>query len=121
MPPTIKCDVFDLILVPFPFSDLSTKKKRPALVLSHVDGIKRSKLVICAMVTSHIEPLAISGDVVMHDWQKAGLPLASKIRLAKLVSLEDGLIIKRLGKLTKADQASVKKEFTKIFDGVLND
>lgn len=120
MPPTIKCDVFDLVLVPFPFSDLSTKKKRPALVLTHLDGVKDSKLVICAMVTSNIESPMISGDIVMQDWQKAGLPLASKIRLAKLVSLEENLIIKRIGKLTKTDQNGIKKEFHKLFDGILN-
>lgn len=120
MPPTIKCDVFDLVLVPFPFSDLSTKKKRPALVLTHIDGVKHSKLMVCAMVTSNIQSPFISGDVVLQDWQKVGLPLISKIRLAKLVSLEDSLIIKRFGKLTKVDQNAIKKEFNKLFDGILN-
>jgi mRNA interferase MazF len=106
--------------VPFPFSDLSTKKKRPALILTHCDGIKHSKLIVCAMVTSNIQSPLISGDVTLQDWQKSGLPLISKIRLAKLVSLEDSFVIKRIGKLTKTDQNSIKKEFMFLFDDVLH-
>ena len=57
----------DVVLVPFPFTDQSTTKKRPAVVISsHAYNNERPDLIIMA-VTSQIKPTAILGEVIVQD------------------------------------------------------
>ena len=111
----IDCKVGDLVLVPFPFTNLKTTKKRPALVLSIVPSQILPTLVIVAMITSQLEGERITGDYDLRSWKEAGLLHPSKLRLAKLVSLEEGLIQKKLGVLSKEDRKNVAKHIQKIF------
>lgn len=106
---------FDIILVPFPFADLSTQKKRPTLVLSQIDFKKTASLVVCAMITSQIQGEKLTGDVILKNWLDAGLPLASKARLAKIVTLENRLILKKIGKLSSVDHDAIQKAFAEVF------
>ena len=62
-----------IILVPFPFTDQSATKKRPAVVISsEIYNTERPDLIIMA-VTSQIQPARIIGEVIIKDWQEAGL------------------------------------------------
>lgn len=110
------CESGDLVLVPFPFTDLKTTKKRPALVLAVIPSKILPTLFIVAMVTSQKAGEKISGDYEIASWKESGLLHPSKLRLAKLVSLEEDLILKKLGKLLKEDRKNVAKEIQKIFN-----
>ena len=105
----------DLVLVSFPFSDLSTTKQRPALVLSVVTPRTFPKLFVVAMLTSQIESEEIEGDHIVKDWKEAGLLHPSKVRLSKVVSLEEGLLKKKLGTLALKDRRQVKSKFLRLF------
>lgn len=107
----------DIVVVPFPFTDLETTKRRPALVLSTVETRHFPPLVVLAMITGQMESETLRGDYKMTDWKEAGLIHNSKVRLAKLVTVDKGLIQKKLGSLSKKDRDSLKKEFRKIFSG----
>ena len=99
-------DRFDVIVVPFPFSEKSGKKRRPALVLSNQE-FNRSGHTILAMITSkshHPWP----GDREIGDLEEAGLPLPCIVRL-KLFTLDNTVILRRIGHLSDADTARVKK------------
>ena len=80
----------DVILVPFPFSDLSYSKKRPALVL--VDIPNRDEL-ICMMLTSSIS-IDDRVDVSIKDIDLAGLPKPTVARLSRLFTLKQSLVKK---------------------------
>jgi len=70
----------DIILVPFPFTNQTTSKKRPAVVISSQDyNIERPDLIIMA-VTSQFKPSPIIGEVVIHNWKDAGLLKPSVIK-----------------------------------------
>ena len=70
----------DIILVPFPFTDQSITKKRPAVVIStKTYNQKRPDLIIMA-VTSQIKPASIIGEVIIQEWQAAGLLKPSAIK-----------------------------------------
>lgn len=105
----------DTVLVPFPFTDLSTQKKRPALILATIPFNSHHELYVCAMITSQTSGDGLKGDVTLNDWEAAGLLLESRARLAKIVTLEDGLILKRLGAVSKHDRTAIKKSFKQIF------
>lgn len=94
---------YDIVKVPFPFTDSTASKTRPALVLSDENTFNsRIAHSVLAMITSAKQstwPL----DTVITDLSSAGLPVASIIRL-KLFTLDDRLILARLGVLADKDK-----------------
>ena len=87
----------DVILVPFPFSDLSYSKKRPALVLADIH--ERDEL-ICMMLTSALS-IDHKVDVSIKDIDLAGLPKPTVARISRLFTLKQSLVIKKLGIIEK--------------------
>ena len=99
-------EAFDVVVVPFPFTDHATTKRRPALVLSDSKAFnKHVGESVLAMITSARNsdwPL----DVEIKDLDSAGLPSASVVRM-KLFTLDDQLVIRRAGVLAENDRRSV--------------
>jgi mRNA interferase MazF len=86
----------DVVLVPFPFTDQSATKKRPAVVISsNAYNAERPDLVIMA-VTSQLRPTNSFGEVVVDQWQQAGLLKPSAIKPV-ITTIEKGLVIKAMG------------------------
>ena len=103
----------DIILVPFPFTDQSTTKKRPAVVVSSsAYNAERPDLIIMA-VTSQIKPASIIGEIIIQDWQPAGLLKPSAIKPV-ITTIEKSLVIKTMGHLEKNDQKSLQDSLNLI-------
>ena len=103
----------DIILVPFPFTDQSTTKKRPAVVISsEIYNTERPDLIIMA-VTSQIKPARIIGEVIIKDWQEAGLLKPSAIKPV-ITTIEKFLVIKIMGQLKELDQKSLQESLKEI-------
>jgi mRNA interferase MazF len=103
----------DVILVPFPFTDQSTTKKRPAVVVSATRYNSEKPDVIIMAVTSQIR----SGnpfDTVVTDWQSANLLKPSVVKPV-IATLEQRLVLKRLGKLATQDRHSVVQTLANLF------
>lgn len=106
----------DVVVVPFPFTDKKTSKRRPALVLSarrHFD-VGHSVL---AMITSRSNagwPL----DVPITDSAAAGLSSPSVARM-KLFTLDNRLVLRKAGALSGKDAKAVGTALKKLFAGVL--
>lgn len=96
---------FDVVVVPFPFTDRNTDKRRPALVLSTKEFNDQSENCVLAMITSQNNP-DWPLDTRIGSIQKAGLKAPSKIRM-KLFTLDCRLIIRKLGGLSKKDRLAV--------------
>jgi mRNA interferase MazF len=97
----------DIVLVPFPFTDQSTTKRRPAVVVSSQAYNRERPDLILMAVTSQIRPAAGVGEVSVRDWQAAGLLKPSAIKPV-LTTVERGLVIRRLGQLTDQDREALK-------------
>lgn len=106
---------FDLVLVPFPFSDLSSTKKRPCLVIKRYEVRKLGAFLIASMITSQLEGFSFPGDLRIRDWKEAGLPKPSLIRLGKVVSIEESIVLKKLGKLSTFDQKAIRENWNEFF------
>jgi mRNA interferase MazF len=97
---------FDVLVVPFPFTDKTAAKKRPALVLSSKVFNAEIRHSVMAMITtaSHSEwPL----DVALANLKDAGLKTPSIVRM-KLFTIDHALILKHIGHLHPQDQNSVE-------------
>ena len=105
----------DVVLVRFPFASLDTTKKRPALLLASTALARRAELVTLAMITSQVDGVKLPGDVVLSEWKTAKLLHPSLVRLAKIATLDHHLVERKLGALTDADLASVRKSFARMF------
>lgn len=104
---------FDIVKVPFPFTDKLASKNRPALIISSTKSFNNKiEHSVMAMITSAKQsdwPL----DTVITDINAAGLPVASLIRL-KLFTLDHRLVRGVLGKLSTRDQAKFEKHLRQL-------
>jgi len=106
-------ETFDVVVVPFPFTDRTTTKRRPALVLSDAKAFnKQVGQSVLAMITSTRNsnwPL----DVEIENLDSAGLPSASVVRM-KLFTLDDQLVIRKAGALAENDRKSVSTTLRRL-------
>lgn len=105
---------FDVVIVPFPFTDSARPKRRPALVLSSKenfgDEIEHSVL---AMITSQ-KNAPWPQDSEIKNKKSSGLSAPSVVRM-KLFPLDNRFILRKIGHLSKSDQKKVKQSLSKIF------
>lgn len=106
-------EAFDVVRVPFPFTDREATKNRPALVLSGADFNAASGHSVMAMITSADNP-PWPQDCVLADLATAGLPAPSRVRF-KLFTLDHRLVRGALGHLAAADERAVRKAFASVF------
>ena len=96
---------FDVVELPFPFSDLSNAKKRKALVISSKHFNEANKAVTVAMITSRISSEWI-GDVSIVQWALAGLKKPCYVRL-KFFTADISIFTGKVGELDHSDQKNV--------------
>lgn len=98
---------FDVVVVPFPFTDRSTTVRRPALILSDPEtfGIATGQSLM-AMIT-RAAGTRWPHDHAVDDRATAGLPEACFVRM-KLFTLDHRLILRRLGALGNSDAIAVR-------------
>lgn len=98
----------DVVLVPFPFTDQTGAKKRPAVVVSS-DAYQaaRPDIVVLA-ITSQPRPAPAVGEAAVSNWQAAGL-LKPSVLKPVVATIESRLVIKHLGQLQAADQTALRQ------------
>ena len=99
------CEPFDVVVVPFPFTDREAERRRPALVVSSPAFNAAHDQSILAMITSAGEEWL--SDVPVRDWREAGLGVPCRVRL-KLFTLDDALVLRRAGVLSERDAEAVR-------------
>lgn len=117
MPPTIIYKRGDVVLVPFPFTDLTSSKRRPALIISSEAFNSTHDDVVVIGITSQI-PACLGEDEYLIPTPvllPGGLPKASLIKLSKVVTLHQHLIVKRLGTIPGSVLADVRDKFRSQF------
>lgn len=107
MPNTTVYSFGDVVLVPFPFTDQTAAKKRPAVVVSS-DGYNKARpdLILMA-ITGHLSGYPRIGEVIVSNWKEAGLLKISTIKPI-LATVEKTLIIRSLGQLTQRDLIALR-------------
>ena len=106
-----------VVLVPFPFDDLSTVKLRPAVCLT--DPIGPHRHVVLAFITSRVPANLLESDVVLDssrsDFTITGLRVTSTLRLHRLMTVTTALIRRELGELSPRMEAEVTGKLQNLF------
>ena len=104
----------EVVLLPYPFSNLEGTKVRPALVISNNQFNKKSDDCIMAPLTTIIKNEPYSVIINQGDLDDGRLIKLSRIRVDKIFSVEKRLIRLRIGRLNKEIFEKVKREFLSL-------
>lgn len=109
---------YKIVLVPFPFDDLSSQKLRPALCLT--DEIPPHGHVVLAFITSKVSANPDIFDMVIDssdsDFHQTGLKVSSTVRLHRLVTVTKKIILRQLGELPVLYQTKSSLLLRNLFD-----
>ena len=113
------CKQGDVVLLPFPFTNLRTTKQRPAVVLSSDAFNAGRQDVIVLAITSQI-PASLNAEdypLSTEDQRLAGLPKPSIVKTGKLLTIDQRLIRKVLGRLPEPTLAHLKQRLLSVLGG----
>ena len=103
----------DVVVVPFPFSDLSQAKRRPALVMA---GLRGDDLILC-QITSQAVKDSYAVAIEDADFAEGGLKQPSHIRPNRLFTADSQIILYRVGRLAPATLDRVIDRIVEILRG----
>jgi mRNA interferase MazF len=99
----------DIVFLEFPFTSGVASKRRPSLVLLDADNGD----VLFARITTGGAKL--DSDVALRGWREAGLLAPSTVRLAKLVTVDNRLVLRTFGHLSDLDTRNVAGALQRLF------
>lgn len=103
----------DVVLVPFPFTDQTSVKKRPAVIVSsNAYNADRRDLVIMAITSQLRTPLGF-GEAPVAGWQAAGLIKPSVLKPV-FATIEQGLILRTMGSMADDDLRTLKAVIAQV-------
>ena len=105
----------DVVLLPFPYTNLNATKTRPAVVVSSELYRSARPELLLAYVSSQVDKVMPPLDYVLADWQTAG-PLKPSFVRPKVAAIEPALIVHRIGKLSARDRQEVDSRLRKAMD-----
>ena len=107
-----------VVLVPFPFDDLSTNKVRPAVCLTGPIGLHHH--IVLSFISSQIPNDPLDTDIILEssqdDFAVTGLRVSSTLRLHRIMTISDEMIQRELGELTPRMQPEVSKRLKLLFE-----
>lgn len=112
MPSMMSYSRGDVVLVPFPFTDLSGRKKRPGVIISS-DGYNKSQNdLIIAQISSQVTPLG-ADEYLIAEWKQAGLLFPSAVR-PKIFTIEGSRVVKRLGQVPATEMQEIDDKLRSV-------
>jgi mRNA interferase MazF len=96
----MNCSRGDVILLPIPFTDLSSRKVRPAVVIGHSS---RPPDLFVVPISSQLQ----NTDMPLRDWQQAGLNVRCGVK-SQIATVEDRLVVRCVGTLTSYDRSTLE-------------
>lgn len=86
----------EIILIPFPYSDLTGIKQRPALIISN-EKLNKTSDRICCLITSN----KIKHGILINDFEEGSLPLKSWVKPSRIFTIDERIIRKKLCNIDK--------------------
>ncbi|MGB4438602.1 MAG: type II toxin-antitoxin system PemK/MazF family toxin [Sedimentibacter sp.] len=106
----------DILLIPIPFSDLTSSKKRPVIVLSNSIYNQKTEDILVAAITSNLYEKEYSV-LITNEYMKEGtLKVTSSIRIDKIYTLSKFIVIKKFGSAKPELMEQVKMQLFKLLE-----
>lgn len=109
---------YKVVLVLFPFDDLSSSKVRPAVCLTEPIGQYRH--VVLAFITSKVPEELLETDLLIEseskDFETTGLRVSSTLRLHRMMTATTSILRRELGQLSEEHQESVNSKLKILFN-----
>lgn len=102
----------DIVVVPFPFSNLSTSKRRPALVLIALPG---PDIVLC-QITSKRWVDEYSFELNAEDFTQGGLERVSHVRVTRIFTAEKSIVLRKVGKLNTEKMLTIRSSIITLLE-----
>jgi len=106
----------DILLIPFPYSDLTSTKQRPVLVLSNTYYNESYQDIVVAAITSNITEKVYSIHIATDDLDEGELKMDSAVRVDKVYTFSKRIVNKKFGHLKAASFESVKQQLMHLLD-----
>ncbi|MBV6624836.1 MAG: type II toxin-antitoxin system PemK/MazF family toxin [Rivularia sp. (in: Bacteria)] len=106
----------DIVLVQFPFTDLSQTKLRPALIL--YSNSTTNDVTLCFISSQNVNNLTLEEFAIKDsdaEFSDTGLRVSSKVRVTRIVTLNNSLVLRRLGKLGNEYMDMLNKTLKQAF------
>lgn len=102
----------DVVVLPFPFSDLSNSKRRPALVLSNLQG---NDIILC-QITSQAKKDQYTIELNGSDFKDGALRRSSNIRPNRIFTADETIIMYKLGSIQPEKYLEVRNMIIRLLD-----
>ena len=113
--PVNQLAVWDVVRVPFPYTDRPVRQRRPALMVA-IPGLQAQLGVLWVLMITSAENRGWTGDVEVSDLLAAGLPVPSLVRTAKMATIDIG-DAEWIGRLPEADRRKVTARLRQHLSG----
>jgi len=100
----------DVVVVPFPFSDLTQAKRRPALIVSVLEGDD----LILSQVTSQFVKDSYAVSIDVKDFEEGGLKQKSNVRPNRLFTADGPIVLYRIGNLKRDKMNEIVEKIIEI-------
>jgi mRNA interferase MazF len=101
----------NVVVIPFPFSDLTQAKRRPALVLSVLPG---NDLILCQITSQNVRDM-YAVTLLTEDFETGSLNRISNVRPNRLFTADSNIVLYKVGKLKKIKMDEVLKIVISLF------
>lgn len=100
----------DILLVPIPFTDLSSQKGRPVIVISNNSYNKKTTDIVVVAMTSNPAEVEYSFPITSDDLEKGTLNHPGKVRVDKIYTVSTSIIVKTFGRVNEEMLERIRKE-----------
>lgn len=92
----------DIVLVPIPFTDLTSQRRRPVVVISNNEHNRSTDDIVVVAMTSNLNPADYSFIITSADMAFGALQQPSRVRGDKIYTLAQSIVVKRFGQVNEA-------------------
>jgi mRNA interferase MazF len=104
----------DILLIPVPFTDLSTQKRRPVIVISNDAYNRKTTDAVVVAMTSNPAPADYAITVNAADLESGSRNRPGQIRVDKIYTLSQSIVVKTFGRVDAATLERIRQSLGKL-------
>ena len=106
----------DIVIIPIPFTDLASQKKRPAVIISSDAYNNVNEDIVVVALTSNVEPRNFTVILNSDDLEDGILKVTSMIRVDRIYTLNKSIVLKTFGRVKPYILAKIKETILKLIE-----